>query len=123
MILLCVDDDPDDVFVFCEALKEVDPGANCIVASNGQQAMDILGAGLLPDVIFLDINMPIVGGMETLKLIKADGRFNEIPVIMYSTTINPKEIDAFKEAGAAEFLVKPSHFRKLCEEIRQVMER
>ena len=114
MVLLCVDDDPEDIEVFCDAVKEVDASANCIAAYNGQQALDILESGLLPDYIFLDINMPVLGGMETLKTVRKERRYRNIPVIIYSTTSDPSEIKLFIKEGATDFLVKPNQFQGLC---------
>ena len=121
MVLLCVDDDPDDIEVVCDAVKQVDATANCIAAYNGQQALDILESGLLPDYIFLDINMPVLAGMETLRAIRENRRYRSIPVIMYSTTSDPSEIKSFKKEGATDFLVKPNHFRDLCYALDSIM--
>ena len=121
MVLLCVDDDLEDIEVFCDAVKQVDATANCIAAYNGQQAFDILESGLLPDYIFLDINMPVLAGMETLKAVRKNGRYRNIPVIMYSTTSDPSEIKSFKKEGATDFLVKPNHFQDLCHALDSIM--
>lgn len=121
MVLLCVDDDPEDIDIFCDALKSVDGAARCVVAYNGQEALDILRSGLLPDYVFLDINMPIMNGMETLKMMRKDRRFKKVPVIIYSTTINPVEIDQYKEAGADQFLTKPAQFHQLCHSLDAIL--
>lgn len=123
MIILCVDDDADDVQVFCDAVKQVNISAKCIVAYNGQQALDILQSGLLPDKIFLDINMPILNGFDTLKSIRRDKRFKKIPVIIYSTHIDPKEIGVFKSAGADQLLAKPARFNDLCESLSSIIDK
>jgi CheY-like chemotaxis protein len=57
MIVLYVDDDPEDIEIFIEAIKENNSSVNCLIARNGKQAMDILDSDLLPNFIFLDINM------------------------------------------------------------------
>lgn len=121
MTILCIDDDAEDLEVFCDAVKEVDGTAACIGAPSGQEAIDILESGLLPDLIFLDINMPVSGGIETLTRIRKDDRFQAVPVIMYSTTMDPREIDRCKAEGANDFLIKPSQFRVLCEALTTIM--
>lgn len=121
MVFLCVDDDPDDIEVFFDAVKQVNGTANCIAAYNGQQAFDILESGLLPDYIFLDINMPVLAGMETLKAVRKDRKYSNIPVIMYSTTSDPNEMMTFRKEGATDFLVKPNHFEDLCKALDSIM--
>lgn len=83
MVLLCIDDDPDEIDVFRDAVMQVDRTATSVTASNGQQAFELLEDGLRPDFIFLDINMPVLAGMETLRAMREDGRYRTIPVIMY----------------------------------------
>lgn len=122
MTLLCVDDDPDDVDVFCDAVKEVDMTVRCVAACCGQQALEILQSGLLPDYIFLDINMPKMNGMETLKRIKKDDRLRNVPVVMYSTTMNPREITAYKREGADYFLIKHHLFHDLCDALAALIQ-
>jgi len=121
MVLLCVDDDPDDIDVFRDAVKQADRTARCVTASNGQQAFDLLEEGLRPDFIFLDINMPVLAGMETLRAMREDGRYRTIPVIMYSTSSHPNEINDYKRAGATDFLVKPNHFSELCSALKAIL--
>src|SRR5688572_25878857 len=103
MIILYVDDDPEDIEIFIEAVKEADRSIKCLIAQNGKQAMDILHADLLPDFIFLDINMPVINGRVILMEIRKDKKFKDIPVVMYSTTMNPVEIEEYKQMGANHF--------------------
>jgi len=121
MIVLYVDDDPEDIEIFVEALKECDRSAKCLVAQNGKKAMDILHSDLLPNFIFLDINMPVINGKVILMEIRKDKKFNDIPVVMYSTTINPGEIEDYKKMGANRFLVKHNHFQDLCDALSAIL--
>ncbi len=82
---------------------------------------DILESGLLPDYIFLDINMPVLAGMETLKAVRKNRRYRNTPVIMYSTTSDPNEIKSIKKEGATDFLVKLNHFQYLCHALDSIM--
>jgi CheY-like chemotaxis protein len=121
MIVLYVDDDPEDIEIFVEAVKECDRSAKCLVARDGKKAVDILHSGLLPNVIFLDINMPVINGRLILTEIRKDKKFDDIPVVMYSTTINPGEIEEYKKMGANRFLVKHSHFQDLCDAVSEIL--
>jgi CheY-like chemotaxis protein len=115
MTLLYADDDRDDCDLMCEALQNVDPAIICHVVNNGQQALDTLQdqQNDLPDYIFLDINMPRMDGKKCLEAIKSDQRFKDIPVIMYSTTTDQKEIDECYALGATSFIKKPNNFKEL----------
>ena len=83
---LLVDDDVDDTSLFKEVLEEVTPSVVFNSAEDGSQALHYLKkeTSILPDVIFLDLNMPRMGGKECLKEIKSDEKLHSIPVIMYN---------------------------------------
>ena len=122
MLVLLVDDDPDEFEVFCDALKNVHPGVRCLHAADGKQALQILGElTVLPTYIFLDINMPVMSGRELLKHIKGNAKFKSIPVIMYSTTSSPEEMLSFRKSGASDFLIKPVHFQDLRNALRDLI--
>jgi CheY-like chemotaxis protein len=122
-MLLYVDDDPEDIEIFVEAVKECDRTIQCLIAENGKRAMDILHSDLLPDLIFLDINMPVINGRVILNEIRKNKKFNDIPVVMYSTTMNPNEIEEYKKMGANHFLVKHNHFQELCDALTVILSR
>jgi CheY-like chemotaxis protein len=122
MIVLYVDDDAEDIEIFIEALNDYDSSIKCLVARNGRQALDILQAELLPDFVFLDINMPVINGMTILNEIRKDKKFKDIPVVMYSTTINPREIEEYKKLGANHFMIKHNHFQDLCTALSKILE-
>jgi CheY-like chemotaxis protein len=121
MIVLYVDDDPEDIEIFVEAVKECDGSIQCLVAQNGKKAMDLLGSDMLPDFIFLDINMPVINGKVILSEIRKDKKFNDIPVVMYSTAMNKSEIEDYKKMGANHFLVKHNHFQDLCDAVSEIL--
>ncbi len=120
MTLLCIDDDQDDLDLFREAVKIVHPSHYCLVALNGSAGMKMLEA-VKPDLIFLDINMPGIGGWELVKMIRAKPDFDDVPVYMLSTTRNEAELERYTRMGAARCLVKPSSFHELCEIFRNVI--
>ena len=110
--LLLADDDKDDRDLFSEALAELDPAITYRGAENGQKALQLLSAGdpVLPSVIFLDINMPIMNGWEALRKLKSDVRYQHIPVIIYSTASGEREKRIAEDLGALCFVTKPDKF-------------
>ncbi len=121
MIILNIDDDPDDSAVFCEAVKEAAPSFICLIADSAASALEILSdRQKIPDYIFLDINMPKMNGLECLKLIKNNHSLNHIKVIMYSTASDPIHIKEFKKLGAG-FLPKPDRFETLVKNLMEIL--
>jgi CheY-like chemotaxis protein len=114
-VLFIVDDDEDDINLFVEAVNEIDKGMGCYKAKNGEDALARLDAlDMLPDVIFLDLNMPRMNGRETLERLKASERYKNIPVVIYSTSNAQQDKDDTKALGAADYLTKPDSFTDLC---------
>jgi CheY-like chemotaxis protein len=106
--ILYVDDDPDDQYLFLEALKEIRPNIHCYLASDGEKALAVLREVATPLCIYLDLNMPRMNGMETLKAIKTDSKLSDVPVFILTTaksTVIEKEA---RESGAVDYLVKPA---------------
>jgi CheY-like chemotaxis protein len=104
-----IDDDEDDREIFALALENVNDTYNLITAKNGPEAISILtnNALLIPDYIFIDLNMPFMSGSDCLKKIKEVPRFASTPVIIYTTSSYSKDAEQTKQLGATHFLVKP----------------
>lgn len=113
---LLVDDDADDASLFCEASNRIQ-SIECFTAENGVELFNLLPIHHInpSDIIFLDINMPMMDGWACLKKLKASADYNSIPVIMYSTSSAKKDIDKAYQLGAQLFLTKPEDFRELIE--------
>lgn len=109
MRILFVDDDADDRMLFIEAVKEIDENYECVTANDGRQALDMLCDDVysLPDIIFLDINMPRLNGKKCLTEIKNNERLKHIPVIIYTTSKDVEESKELKVMGAYHFISKP----------------
>jgi CheY-like chemotaxis protein len=111
MTILYVDDDEDDRDIFREAIKSIDDSIRVISAVNGLEALALLDeAATLPDLVFLDINMPLMNGITCLKEIKLHARTAKIPVIMFTTTRDVSEIAECKANGANGFVNKPASY-------------
>ncbi len=119
--IFVVDDDEDDRLFFVEALQEIDESINCTLAENGKRAiLELQTMDPLPDLIFMDINMPELNGFECLKELKKCPRLRAVPVIMLSTSVSPKDIQYSKDLGASMFFTKPSSYTRLCELLKKV---
>ncbi len=122
--LMIVDDDDDDRFLFKLAVQQMRPYYEYCQAHSGNQALQYLRrAQKLPEFIFLDINMPLMSGVECLKELKTDERLKRIPVIMYTTSNYGKDIQACLNLGAVYYLHKPSNVSRLAEEIHIAIRR
>jgi CheY-like chemotaxis protein len=119
MNILIVDDDEDDRDLFCDALNIVDRTINCLMARNGEEALNGLKSEVFPrpDLIFLDLNMPRINGVQCLREIKSHPVFQLIPVVIYTTSKVTGDKQITKELGAIYFITKPSSLRELCREI------
>jgi CheY-like chemotaxis protein len=114
--ILLADDDDDDAFLFREALDQVTLNTDLVVAENGMRLMQILTSGeFKPDVIFLDMNMPVKNGLECLKEIKSMQGFEDVRVIILSTSVAKYMLDAAYEGGAQLYIQKPTSFSGLVE--------
>lgn len=121
-LILLADDDRDDTEMFCEALAHIDNNIICHPAENGAELFNLLNdLKESPQLIFLDLNMPVMDGWQCLKLLKADERHKNIPVIMISTSSHRKEIDNAANFGAACYFVKPSNFNELKQVLRAIV--
>ncbi len=114
-ILLLVDDDPDDQDLFEEAVREIDPSIQCLRAYHGEQALELLQLpnAPLPDLIFMDLNMPRMNGRVCLARLKAHTRLCDIPVVIYSHSRRPEEREELLALGAAHFISKPMYYNEM----------
>lgn len=122
-IVLIVDDDIDDRDFFCEALHDIDASIECVCAKNGQEALQLLNelTGALPNYIFLDLNMPRLGGMQCLTALKKNKKVSNIPVIIFSTTRQSAEAEEARQLGAVLFLTKPSSYTQLIDKLSLIL--
>ncbi len=121
--ILIVDDDIDDRELFGEALAEIDNTIHCIYAKHGYEALDILYQpdAVIPDYIFLDLNMPRLNGKECLALIKKTERFKVVPVIIFSTSKLDSDVEETRKLGATLFLTKPAKFSQLVDILTSII--
>jgi len=113
--LLLADDDNDDCTFFKEALEDLPISANLLTVHDGVQLMNFLStkADTLPDVLFLDLNMPLKNGFECLSEIKSSREFENVKVIIFSTSLNIEVVDLLYQKGAHYYIRKPGEYDKL----------
>jgi len=121
--ILLVDDDNDDQLLFKEALSEVNGGMHCYIANGGIDALEILNSpdAVFPDLIIMDVNMPIMNGIECLIELKKSEKLRSIPVIMYSTSCSNECQKDCMDNGAAGDMEKPSDYSVFCAQIRHIL--
>ncbi len=113
MVILYVDDDADDLQLFGEAVRQVDSSITFVPASKRlKMHLDFLSGEIFPDLIFMDINMPVMNGLMCLAAIRSNPVLEHLPVVMLSTSGNDKEINQSKSLGA-DFIVKPNTLSEL----------
>ena len=123
--ILLIDDDPDDVEIFSDALKDLNFGTILNHFSNGIKAVESLAdkSTSAPNIIFLDINMPNITGWECLRELKKLAHLEQIPIVMCTTSNLWKEEITANDLGASAFLTKPSNFAQLKEELSLLLNR
>jgi CheY-like chemotaxis protein len=113
--ILLADDDIDDCLFFRDALEELDIAASLTTVNDGVQLMKYLEQKQdpLPDIIYLDLNMPLKNGYECLAEIKKNEGLKHVPVIIYSTCYDKAIADKLYNDGAHYYIQKPAAFQDL----------
>jgi CheY-like chemotaxis protein len=120
--ILLIDDDVEDQEIFKIALQNLSDSLEFTAFTNAREALGRLTANTLnPDIIFLDLNMPIMSGQEFLTQVKKLDTTKNIPVIIFSTSSNPSTIQLTKELGAIDFITKPNRFDLLVDILKPII--
>jgi len=119
---MLVDDDYIDVMTVQRAMNDSAIEKELIIAGNGEEALEILRSenSQKPCIILLDINMPIMNGIEFLKEIKADDDLKSIPAIILSTSRHDQDKVASFNLSIAAYMVKPSSYPRFVEMFRRI---
>ena len=112
IIITLADDDEDDRLFFTDAFDELKINTVVNTVNNGRELLQFLNhpETVLPNIIFLDLNMPILNGIESLKEIKKNDRFKDIAIAIYSTSPSEHDIENTFVLGANIYIKKPSSF-------------
>lgn len=116
------DDDEDDRLFFKEAFEEIKIKTKVSTVNDGVELMNYLNnpANALPDILFLDLNMPLKNGMECLKEIRGSAALKDISIAIYSTSASEEDIERTFVKGANVYIKKPNDFstlRKILSEV------
>lgn len=117
--ILLIDDDRDDQQMFVSAAFEISDNISCTAIGNTASALEKLKTKvIIPDIIFLDLNMPVMNGQQFLTEIKKDETLKEIPVIIFTTSSHAPTKKITKDLGAQDFITKPNRY----EELKKILE-
>lgn len=121
-LVFLIDDDPEDQCFFFMAVERMENPVQCVFANNGLQAINKLTSepGFAPDFIFIDINMPLMNGIECLTELRKIERLGHIPVYMYSTSNDQRMVDQCLSTGAIGVIQKVPSIISLKEILCQV---
>lgn len=125
MRILLTDDDADDREFFADAVADIHLNFPVEFCENGLELLNRLYNKELsiPDIIFLDLNMPVMSGFESLQQIRDDAKFKDIPIIaIYSTSATEDGIKNTFGLGANAYIVKPTDFNDLKKLLKKVIE-
>ena len=124
-VLLLIDDDQDDLEMLEMQLKKIDSALQIFTAIDGEDALETLQKKMIlePDLIFLDINMPIMDGKQFLREIKKDSRLRHIPVIIYSTSKSQADMEETSKLGATSYLPKPNNHHELRNSLTSLLQK
>jgi CheY-like chemotaxis protein len=119
--VLLVEDDLEDRLLIEEALSAEGQTRSIVQASDGLAALEHLrSAQRHPDLIVLDLNMPRMGGVELLGILKTDEQLRVIPVVVLTTSSAPDDISAAYDAHANAYVIKPSDFDEFTQAVRHI---
>ncbi len=121
--IFLADDDEDDCMLFEDALREICEQTILSTAHDGEQLMKLLlsNTAVLPNAIFLDLNMPRKNGFECLEEIRANQDLKDIPIVIFSTTAQQQSVDKAYERGANFYIQKPGTFAQLKAIIKKIL--
>jgi CheY-like chemotaxis protein len=123
--ILLAEDNEDDVFFFKAAAKKAGWPHDIVVATNGREAIEMLGrfaagdaSGPRLSLVLLDLKMPFVGGLEVLEWARSQAALRFLPMVVLTSSEQETDIATAYRLGAASFLVKPSQSEGLAELVR-----
>jgi CheY-like chemotaxis protein len=120
--LLVVEDSNEDFKILQRLMQRLDVQNPIYRCTNGDEALEFLqqiandndpNISSKPSVILLDLNLPGIDGRDILSQIKQDKKFKEIPVVIFTTSSNPKDIELCYQKGANGYLIKPMNAEEL----------
>ncbi|MBL7932255.1 MAG: response regulator [Bacteroidia bacterium] len=122
--LLIIDDDADDHFLLRKAIDATIPQAIVESLYDGSEALQFLeNCTTLPNLVFLDLNMPVVSGTSTIKLIREKDYLKDLPIIVLTTSNSERDRTESMKLGASDFYSKPFNQHDLVKIVEEVKEK
>ena len=122
LTIFYTDDDCDDLEFFKEIVLEIDAGYTVITQSNGLELLHALNnPPPTPYVIFLDINMPGINGLDILKKVRESANYKMLPIVMFSTSNDEAIIEKSRQLGASYYMPKSGIFNQLKKSIEHAL--
>jgi len=118
--IFIADDDSDDVDLFKEALSQIDPRIRIENLKNGDALLSLV-SNIVPDLLFLDLDMPVKNGLQCLQHIRNTPATSLLPVVVFSSTTRRANIHTAYEVGANLFFIKPQNFKELVGAIEAIL--
>lgn len=119
--VLLADDDADDQVLAAQALAVALPQVSLTIASNAIEAFNYLESQHF-DLLISDLRMPLLSGFEVLQQLKGHPHFKKLPVVIFSTSANPDDIQKCRQLGAVHYITKPQVFEEWITVLRGVAE-
>jgi two-component system response regulator len=127
MTILLVEDNADDELLALRALKKTSVPSHVVVARDGEEALDyIFGRGSYqgrdvgeqPKVVFLDLKLPKLNGIDVLRSIRQDNRTSRLPVVLLTSSDEPQDLIDGYDSGANSYINKPVDFNEFVEQVK-----
>lgn len=123
-VVLLIDDDEDDFDLFNDALREIAPQYKAVLLTkvdNIVEYFESLEEKDIPCLVVTDLNLPPSDGFEVITKLKKDPRFLHIPIIVYSNSVNPKDVERSLETGATAYVHKAASISQVTEDVREMV--
>ncbi len=127
--VVIVEDDPNDAELIARVLKKHNLAENLVLLKDGAEALDFLlapgghvpaAADAFPRVVFLDLKLPKVDGIEVLRQMKADARTRTLPIVILTSSTEQRDLKEAYELGANSFVAKPIQFEEFSQAVAQL---
>lgn len=113
------DDDKDEFYILQEAAEKACKNLKVSYAANWIELLRSI-LKTLPDILFLDLNMPVKNGLECLQQLREERKYDNLPIIIYSTATSRSDIDKAYKNGANYFVVKPNAIEDISNMIKKI---
>ncbi len=122
--ILILEDNPDDEALVMRALRDVQPTPTATVARDGVEGLDDLRTSdsRIPDLILVDLKMPRMTGFEFLRAGRADPQFKHLPLVVFTSSDEVRDVERAYEAGATAYVQKPTEFSAFATAVQTVVQ-